>query len=211
VSISEVIRAEHPVRLEARRRSHAGPASQSPTLSDPAFPDIEPGQLWLIELPAADGKPSPALRRTIDRANVVIYDRVFADLVAHSLPLGNYAEPAASADETDDPAAARAVRFACDGWSVVRLLPSRPTQRERIARVRRLVEELAATKAPGDVAVTVFGELGDGVCEPTETRLDRLDLVVVTYPRDARLTIVVDGIAGVAARLYAVAGNGLAG
>ena len=147
---------------------------------------------------------------------MVIYDRVFADAVARALPLGGYAEPAASADEAGDPAAARAVRFACDGWSVVRLLLSRPTQRERIARVRRLVEELAATKAPGDVPVTVLGELGDGVCEPTETRLDRLDLVVVTYPRDARLTIVVGGAGGgiggdAAARLYAVAGNGLAG
>jgi hypothetical protein len=89
------------------------------------LPEIGPGQLWLIELSATQGEPS-ALRRAIERANVVIYDRVFADAVARALPLGGYAEPAASADETGDPAAARAVRFACDGWSVVRLLPSRP-------------------------------------------------------------------------------------
>jgi hypothetical protein len=104
------------------------------------------------------------------------------------------------------------VHFAGDGWSVARLVPARPTQRERIVRVRRLIDELATTKAASEVAVTVLGELSEGVCEPTQTRLNRLDQVVVTYPRDARLTIVVDGInRQTAARLHAVAGNGLAG
>jgi hypothetical protein len=187
VSISTVV----PIGLVERA------TARSPVLALPILPQIEPGQLWLIELATARDPPAAPLRQAIDQANVVIYDRAFADFVAASLPLGNYAEPAASTDEAGDPAAARAVRFACDGWSVARLVPPHPTQRERIVRVRRLVEELAATKAPGDVPVTVVGELADGVFEPTETRLDRLDLVVVTYPRDARLTIVVgDGLAG---------------
>jgi hypothetical protein len=180
----------------------------------PALPDVEPGQLWLIELPAAaDGLPA-LLRRVLDRVNVVIYDRALADSVAASLPLGSYAEPAASSDETANPAAARAVRFAFDGWSVARLVPARPTQRERIARVRRLVEELAPHRPASQVAVTVRGDLGDAVCEPTETRLSRLDLAVVTYPREACLTIAIhlgDRVGGGAARLHAVAGNGLAG
>jgi hypothetical protein len=105
----------------------------------------------------------------------------------------------------------RAAGFARDGWAVARLVPARPTQRERLVRIRRLVEELAGTRAPGGVAVTVLGELSDGVCEPTETRLNRLDQVVVAYPRDARLTIVVDGISRHTAARHAVAGNGLAG
>lgn len=176
------------------------------------FPGIEPGQLWLIELPTAESQPSPLVRCVLDQVNVVIYDRALTDLVAKSLPLGGYAEPAASADEANDPSGARAVRFAGDGWSVARLVPARPTQRERIVRVRRLIDELATTKAASEVAVTVLGELSEGVCEPTQTRLNRLDQVVVTYPRDARLTIVVDGInRQTAARLHAVAGNGLAG
>jgi hypothetical protein len=92
------------------------------------------------------------------------------------------------------------------------LVPARPTQRERIVRVRRLIEELAATKPASEIAVTVLGELTDGVSEPTQTQLSRLDQVVVTYPRDARLTFVVGGLnAHSAARLHAVAGNGLAG
>ena len=142
----------------------------------------------------------------------MIYDRAVAGALANELPLGTYAEAGESTDDASDPAAARAVRFACDGWSVVRLVPAGPTQRQRIVRVRRLVEELAASKSAAEVAVTVYGELKDGVCEPTETRLNRLDQVVVTYPRDARLTVVVSGINGhVASRTQAVSGNGLAG
>jgi hypothetical protein len=178
----------------------------------PNFPTIEPGQLWLIELPAADGEPSALVRRVLDGVNVVIYDRALTDIVAGSLPLGRYAEPAASAGEANDPAAARAMRFALDGWSVARLVQARPTQRERIVRVRRLIDELATSKPASEVTVTVLGELSEGVCEPTRTRLDRLDQVVVTYPRDARLTIVVDDVnRQTAARLHAIAGNGLAG
>jgi hypothetical protein len=189
-----------------------GHAARPLPCAPPTFPAIEPGQLWLIELPPGESQPSPLVRCVLDQVNVVIYDRALTDLVANSLPLGGYAEPAASTDEANDPAAARAVHFAGDGWSVARLVPARPTQRERIVRVRRLIDELATTKAASEVVVTVLGELSDGVCEPTQTRLNRLDQVVVTYPRDARLTIVVDGLnRQTAARLYAVAGNGLAG
>jgi hypothetical protein len=201
MSIAEFISTTPPGRAA---RPQPGPL--------PTFPIIEPGQLWLIELPTADREPSALVRRVLDGVNVVLYDRALTDIVAGSLPLGRYAEPAASTDETNDPGAARAVHFACDGWSVARLVPARPTQRERIVRVRRLIDELATTKAASEVAVTVLGELSEGVCEPTQTRLNRLDQVVVTYPRSARLTIVVDGInRQTAARLYAVAGNGLAG
>jgi hypothetical protein len=187
------------------------PAARPQPGALPTFPAIEPGRLWLIELSAADRAPSALVRHVLDGVNVVIYDRALADIVAESLPLGRYAEPAASTDEANDPGAARAVHFAGDGWSVARLVPARPTQRERIVRVRSLIAESATTRAASEVAVTVLGELSEGVCEPTQTRLNRLDQVVVTYPRDARLTIVVDGISRQTARLHAVAGNGLAG
>jgi hypothetical protein len=178
----------------------------------PKFPAIEPGQLWLIEV-AADGALSASARHAVDDANVVIYDRALAQTLSGAPPLGTYAEAGESTDQANDRAAARTVRFACDGWSVARLVPAGPTQRQRIVRVRRLIEELAAAKPAAEVAVTVYGELKDGVCEPTETWLNRLDQVVVTYPRDARLTIVVSGVNGslAAGRVQAVAGNGLAG
>lgn len=206
MSIAEVV-VSTPRRPRAIRRPVPSPAN----FAQAKFPQIEAGQLWLIEAPA-EVAPNSGARHAVDGANVVIYDRALADTLSDALPLGTYAEPGASTDQANDPAAARAVRFACDGWSVARLVPARPTQRQRIVRVRRLVEELAAVKPAADIAVTVYGELADGVCEPTETRLSRLDQVVVTYPRDARLTVVVSGINGqLAARTQSVAGNGLAG
>ena len=201
MSILELLATEHRLPPEAPGR---------PLVVPTAVPDVQPGQLWLIEL-SPDGICCPALRSVIDRANVVIYDRAVAGIVAESLRLGLYAEPAPGANETDS-ASGRAVGLARDGWAVVRLVSARPTQRERIVRVRRLIDELAVAKAPSELTVTVLAELSDGVCEPTETWLARLDQVVVTYPRDARLTIVVDGInRHAAARGDAVAGNGLAG
>ena len=201
MSIAELV-TTNPQRQAAKRR---------PAAMLSKFPAIEPGQLWLIEAAAGDAL-SACARHAVEGANVVIYDRALADTLSNALPLGTYAEAGERTDEASDPAAARAVRFACDGWSVARLVPARPTQRQRIVRVRRLVEELTAVKPVAEIAVTVYGELSDGVCEPTETRLSRLDQVVVTYPRDARLTIIVSGIAGqLAARVQAVAGNGLAG
>ncbi|HEV2187988.1 MAG TPA: hypothetical protein VGR70_12315 [Stellaceae bacterium] len=200
MSIAEFISAAPPRRATTRR----------PPATLPKFPAVEPGQLWLIEA-SVDGAPSAPARHAVDSANVVIYDRALAETLSGSLPLGTYAEPAA--DGPPDRSAARCVRFARDGWSVARLLAAPATQRDRIAAIRRLVEELAGGEPPTSVAVTVIGELPDGICEPTETRLDRLDLVVVTYPQDARLTIVVEGAGGgiAAARPQAVAGNGLAG
>lgn len=183
--------------------------TRRPAETLPKFPAVEPGQLWLIEA-SADGAPSAPARHAVDGANVVIYDRTLTGTLSQTLPLGTYAELAA--DGLADRSAARCVRFARDGWSVARLLAAPATQRDRIAGIRRLVEELAGSQSPADVAVTVIGELRDGICEPTETRLDRLELVVVTYPQDARLTIVVEGASSISsARSQAVAGNGLAG
>ena len=199
MSIAELISAAPPRRAATRR----------PAATLPRFPAVEPGQLWLIEA-SSDGAPSASARHAVDGANVVIYDRALGGMLSDVLPLGTYAEPAA--DGPSGKSAARCVRFARDGWSVARLLAAPATQRDRIAAIRRLVEELAGSEPPASVAVTVIGELPDGICEPTETRLDRLDLVVVTYPQDARLTVVVEGASGIdAARVQATAANGLAG
>jgi hypothetical protein len=59
--------------------------------------------------------------------------------------------------------------------------------------------------------VQVFAEAGGGICEQEETRLDRLAHLVATHPRNTRLTIVIAAQRGDAARVQAVAGNGLAG
>jgi hypothetical protein len=189
-------------------RARAGLRNTTGSAALPTLPDIAPGQLWLVEAPAADGAPSAPVRHAIDGANVVIYDRALARHLV--LPLGTYAEPAPEADRSGAAAAQRCVRFARDGWSVVRLLPSRLPSRERTAEVRDFVAELAAAKVPGGLRVTVVAEGADGIAERTETSLDRLGATVATYGRDTTLAIVIDAFAGRGAA-PAIVANGLAG
>jgi hypothetical protein len=199
VSIVELVSARHVVPDVPRRRDV--PAALPP------LPDVVPGQLWLIELDAACPMPVAA-HQVLDRANVVIYDRILGDMVAQGLPLGGYAEPALGAE----PAAARSVRFARDGWSVARLLPAGLSPRERTRRVQDIVDELAVSGAAGRLPVTILAEAADGIEERLDVRFDNLAAVVASYPRDTRLTIVIDAAAGgPAVRLHAVAANGLAG
>jgi hypothetical protein len=204
VSISEVFRAEPIARRAPRPRL-------APVVL-PIFPDIVPGQLWLVEAPAAKGAPSAPVRHALDGANVVIYDRVLTGRLVYSLPLGTYAEPAAATDGAGDSAASRCVRFARDGWSVARLMPPRQPQRDRVRRIREFSDELIAARLPGSLPVRVMAEAAYGIREETDTRLDRLADTVATYSRDTRLAIVIDAFGGASGvGLQAVAGNGLAG
>ena len=52
--------------------------------------------LWLFEVSPIEGHLSSLVHQAITTANVVIYDRALASIVAAHLPLGGYAEPAAS-------------------------------------------------------------------------------------------------------------------
>ena len=174
----------------------------------PALPAVAPGQLWLVELPVG-AEPRAAARHALDGANVVLYDRALADIVALALPLGSYAEPAPA---RSDAAASRSVHFARDGWSVARLLPARLPSRERTRRVQDIVDELAAAKVAGRLPVTVVTTSADGVEERIAARFDDIASIVASHPRDTLLAIVIDAFADVdAAHLHAVAANGLAG
>jgi hypothetical protein len=85
--------------------------------SEPAhLSDLAGGQVWVIEISPTD-ELSPLHRKIVTESNVMIYDRSLEAIVAEALPLGGYAEPDSSAQ-----AAQRCVRFARDGWSVVRLV-----------------------------------------------------------------------------------------
>src|ERR1700720_3416545 len=93
------------------------------------LPSVDPGQIWLIE-----HEPSAVLgaldRAVLCRANVVLYDRVLAALVAQALPIGDYAEPLPATVPLAGPAiAARALEFAIGGWSVVQLVAAGPAWR----------------------------------------------------------------------------------
>jgi hypothetical protein len=197
MSIAELTRSRHVADLAQHRR---------PRPALPALPDVVPGQLWLIELNGAGPVPATA-HHVLDHANVVIYDRPLADTVAAELPLGGYAEPALGAE----PAAARSVRFARDGWSVARLLPAGLAPRERTRRVQDIVDELVASGAAGRLPVSILAADADGIEERVEARFDELAAIVASYPRDTRLTIVIDAAGGSAVRMHAVAANGLAG
>src|SRR5256885_16296389 len=105
----------------------------------PHLPSIDPGQIWLIE-----HDPTTALaaldRAVLTHANVVLYDRALAPLVAQVLPIGAYAEPLSAATVAAGPAVApRALDFAAEGWSVVQLVAA---GRARGARFAPLVPGL---------------------------------------------------------------------
>jgi len=95
-------------------------------------PAIRPGQIWLIEQPSATAL-FPLDRDALTSANVVIYDRALAPLVARFLPIGAYAEPLSlDAQAAGTAISPRALQFAAEGWNVVRLVEARPGRRERL-------------------------------------------------------------------------------
>src|SRR5437868_10222513 len=98
----------------------------------PHLPSVDPGQIWLIE-----HDPVTALgafdRAVLTHANVVLYDRTLAPLVAQVLPIGAYAEPLSAATIAAGPTVApRALDFAAEGWSVVQLVAAGPAWRARL-------------------------------------------------------------------------------
>src|SRR5204862_344222 len=77
---------------------------------------------------------SPLDRAVLAAANVVLYDRALASLVAQLLPLGAYAEPLPGVEPATGPAIMpRALDFAAEGWSVVQLVAAGPAWRARMA------------------------------------------------------------------------------
>src|SRR5205823_7060799 len=72
-------------------------------------------------------------RDALTSANVVIYDRALAGVVADVLPLGGYAEPLSfSCQAAGRALSPRALQFAADGWSVVQPVEASPCWRERL-------------------------------------------------------------------------------
>jgi hypothetical protein len=111
----------------------------------PDLRNIAPGQLWLVEVsPEALELPSFEHRAFVS-ANVVIYDRVLSPLVAAALPLGNYAEPATARSHAAEKSTFdRCLRFALDGWSVIRLVKGDLAASARSGRLLRITEQLLA-------------------------------------------------------------------
>lgn len=163
-------------------------------------PGIEPGQIWLIE-----HDPGGALcaldRDALTSANVVIYDRALAPLVAELLPIHSYAEPLAQEHHADCGISRRALGFAATGWSVVQLVSARREGRDCLQ---------VPPPVSRDVPVQVITK-----AEPAANRaadVANLPALIAEFAPGEALTLVIGplakGLGGAAASFTA---NGLAG
>src|SRR5260370_4468703 len=98
----------------------------------PPLPTLRPSQLWVIEQAQATAL-SELDRDALTSANVVIYDRALASMVADVLPLGGYAEPLSfSCQAAGRALSPRALQSAAEGWSVLQLVEAIPCRRQRV-------------------------------------------------------------------------------
>jgi siroheme synthase len=171
-------------------------------------PAIGPGQIWLIEQPSGSVL-LPLDRSALTSADVVVYDRALAPLVARFLPIGTYAEPlsleAQAAGSTISP---RALQFAAEGWSVVQLVAARPGRRERLREAVGALMPLGGNDLPLlAIAKTAVDRhrRWDGCLRNSSDLIDEFDdndpLTLVFGPLVIRYP----------ARAHAFAANGLAG
>ena len=124
------------------------------------YPAIQPGQLWLIEIPPINPELTSLEYRVLAAADLVIYDRALASTIAKFPHLCGYTEPAGPGDAVSE----RCVRLVTDGWSVARLIiPPDPSSRERSDQLRRLADWPLALKTPADLPVLAFTKADGGV------------------------------------------------
>ena len=171
--------------------------------------DILPGQIWLSEQdPAA---PLSRLdRAAVAGANVVLYDRALAPLVARALPIGGYAEPLPGVEAASGPAiAARAVDFAGEGWSVVQLVAAGPVWRARLAN---LPTGLLRARGNSALPVRLINKTANGRHRDIETDLTDVADRVRGFAEHERLTLILGPVnAPRSAHAHAFTANGLAG
>jgi siroheme synthase len=172
-------------------------------------PAIGPGQIWLIEQPYAS--VLFALDRiALTSANVVIYDRALAPLVARFLPIGGYAEPlsldALPAGLAISP---RALQFAAEGWSVVQLVAARPGRRERL---HDAVGALASLTGAADLPLLAIAKAAAHERRRWEGRLGDCSNLIDEFGDEEPLTLVFGPLViRYPAPAHAFAANGLAG
>jgi hypothetical protein len=195
-----VHRAASPFDLSVMRQRPSG----STTVRDEPvpLPELEAGQIWVLEIWPSNELPM-LHRAIITTGHVIIYDRSLEAIVADSLPLGGYAEPAAEAKT-----AQRCVQFARDGWSVVRLLDRQTSAIRRIAHLRELArcwQRAAATHKP-----SVFLATGNREGARRITAYGDVDRELAATIVQANLTVVFTATSAMPASA-ATSANGLAG
>ena len=177
-----------------------------------AAPVAGPGRLYLIERCGGELGLTAAEQEALVSANIIVYERSLAHLVAAVLPLGAYAEPAPEAEQASDgPVFERCLKFALDGWSVVQLMERRPGA-EHARWTRDAALQLVSAGVSGDIPVLVLVDATCGGPLKIETRLHSAQAVIDEHGLPGGLMMVLGPIApGPAPQVYAFAANGLAG
>lgn len=171
-------------------------------------PDLRPGQIWLIEQPTTGSLSLPD-SRALAGADIVLYDRALAPIMADLMPFGSYAEPLPAELEENAPAiSARAFKLASEGWSVVQLVrPCRGWRR----RLRGAAAELSCPSATGHLTVRLIAKTAQS-SRGCEARPQELRELVDGSAEDELLTLIVGPFAARgSAAAYAFSANGLAG
>ena len=177
--------------------------------SVPQLPGVLPGQIWVVE--HDPGMPlSPRHRAVLIAANVVLYDRALASLIAQLLPLGAYAEPLPGVEPATGPAIMpRALDFAAEGWSVVQLVAAGPAWRARLAA---LPPALFRASRDGALPVRVVAKDSGGHERAFDAGHDEFAELIRGFGDSERLTLIFGPLAAPRpAPAYAFTANGLAG
>ena len=168
---------------------------------------VQPGEYWLIEQPP--GKSLCSLDRSaLSSADIVIYDRPLAAVVAQVLPIGRYAEPLFHSGEPQPAVSPRALRFAAEGWRVVQLLEARRGDNQRL---RDAVQALIQLRADDLPLLAIAKRAVDGQ-QLRDGLLQDLPELIEKFAADDPLTLILGPlVAGCAAPPHAFVANGLAG
>jgi hypothetical protein len=172
-------------------------------------PTVDAGQIWVVEQDSASAL-SAVDRDALTHADVVIYDRALAPLVAEILPIGGYAEPAEiTGQATGSTISPRAVELAGEGWSVVRLVEAGPGRRQRL---HILPPALVRANGIGDPPVRVIAKTGGERYHAVDVGLHELPEFLGEIGGDELLTLVFAPVViRSAAQAHAFTANGLAG
>ena len=161
----------------------------------------------MIEQPLGKGLSSLD-RGALSSADIVIYDRPLAALVAQVLPIGRYAEPLFDNGEAQPAVLPRALRFASEGWRVAQLLEARQGDNHRL---HDAVEALIRLQADDLPLLAIVKRAVDGQ-QLWDGRLHNLAELIDKFAADDPLTLILGPLfAGCATPPHTFAGNGLAG
>jgi siroheme synthase len=170
---------------------------------------IRPGEIWLIEQPSATVL-FPLDRCALTRADVVIYDRALAPLVARFLAIGAYAEALSlDAQAAGTAISPRALQFAAEGWSVVQLVEARPGRRERL---HDAVAALMPLSCGADLPLLAIAKTAADRPRRWDGSLRNCSDLIEEFGDEDPLTLVFGPLViRYPAPAYAFAANGLAG